>query len=108
MQNIATREHQSAQSLENISPTTMAMYIDDGNIWVSSSSLNTNAQILQVAYKAISKQLAKSGLSINTKKCELIHFTRRKRDTNEEPSIKIPNTQETTQPRFYLPCTSNG
>jgi retron-type reverse transcriptase len=36
MQNIATRECQSAQSIENISPTTMVMYIDDGNIWVSS------------------------------------------------------------------------
>jgi hypothetical protein len=74
----------------------MAMYIDDRNIWVSSSSLNTNIQILQVAYKAISKQLKRSGLSINTKKCELIHFTRHKYDTNEEPSIIIPNTQGTT------------
>jgi hypothetical protein len=95
MQDIATREHQCARSLEKISPTTMAMYIDDGNIWVSSTSLNTNIKILQVAYKAISKQLAKSGLSIDTNKCELIHFTRRKRDTNVEPSIKIPNPQET-------------
>jgi hypothetical protein len=73
----------------------MAMYIDDRNIWVSSSSLNTNIQILQVAYKAVSKQLTKSKLSIDTKKCKLIHFTRHKRDTNEEPSIKIPNTQGT-------------
>jgi hypothetical protein len=32
MQNIATREHQSTQSTENISPTTMVMYIEDGNI----------------------------------------------------------------------------
>jgi hypothetical protein len=78
MQNIATREHQSAHSLENISPTTMVMYIDDGNIWVSSLSLKTDAQILQAAYKAISKQLTKSGLAINTKKCKLIHFTRHK------------------------------
>jgi hypothetical protein len=95
MQNITTREHQCARSLEKISPTTMAMYIDDGNIWVSSTSLNTNIQILQVAYKAVSKQLAKSGLSIDTNKCKLIHFTRQKRDTNVEPSIKIPNTQGT-------------
>jgi hypothetical protein len=94
MQDIATREHQCARSIEKISPTAMAMYIDDGNIWVSSSSLNTNIKILQVAYKAVSKQLAKSGLSIDTNKCELIHFTRRKRDTNAEPSIKIPNPQE--------------
>jgi hypothetical protein len=93
MQNITTGEHQYTCSLENISPPTMAMYIDDGNIWVSSSSLNSNIQILQVAYKAVSKQLAKSGLSIDTKKCELIHFTRCKCNTNEELSIKIPNTQ---------------
>jgi hypothetical protein len=95
MQNIATREHQYTRSLENISPTTMAMYIDDGNIWVSSSSLSTNIQILQAAYKTVSKQLANSGLSIDTNKCELIHFTRRKHDRNEKPSIKIPNTQGT-------------
>jgi hypothetical protein len=89
------KEHQYTCSLENISPTTMAMYIDDGNIWVSSSSLNTNVQILQAAYKTVNKQLANSGLSIDTNKCELIHFTRRKRDRNEKPSIKIPNTQGT-------------
>jgi hypothetical protein len=51
-------------------------------------------QILQAAYKAISKKLAKSGLAIDTKKCKLIHFTRRKCDANERPSINIPNTQE--------------
>jgi hypothetical protein len=64
MQNIATREHQSAQSIENISLTTMVMYIDNGNIWVSSLSLKTITQILQAAHKAISKKLAKSGLAI--------------------------------------------
>jgi hypothetical protein len=71
----------------------MVMYINDGNIWVSSSSLKTNTQILQAAYKAVSNQLAKSGLSINIKKCELIHFTRCKSDTNDLPPIKISNTQ---------------
>jgi hypothetical protein len=95
MQNIATKERQSSQSIEKISPTTMVMYIDDGNIWVSSTSLKTNSQILQAAYKTISKQLAKTGLAIDTNKCELIHFTRRKRDINENPSINIPNTQGT-------------
>jgi hypothetical protein len=34
-------------------------------------------------------------LSIDTNKCELIHFTRHKRDRNEKLSIKIPNTQGT-------------
>jgi hypothetical protein len=94
IQNIATREHQFACLLENISSTTMVMYIDDGNIWVSSSSLKTNMQILQVVYKAISKKLTKSGLAINTKKCELIHFTRYKCNTNETPSINIPKPRK--------------
>jgi hypothetical protein len=49
----------------------------------------------QVAYKAVSKQLAKSGLAIDTKKCKLIHFTRCKCNTNKKPSINIPNTQGT-------------
>jgi di/tripeptidase len=80
----------------------MVMYIDDGNIWVSSSSLKTNTQILQAAYKAISQKLTKSGLAIDTKKCKLIHFTRCKRDTNEKPLINIPNTQETNTTTILL------
>jgi hypothetical protein len=104
MQNITTRERQSARSLENISPTTMVMYIDDRNVWVSSSSLKNNMQILQAAYKAVSKKLAKSGLAIDTKKCKLIHFTRHKRDNNKKPSINIPNTQETNTTTILHVC----
>jgi hypothetical protein len=72
----------------------MVMYIDDRNIWVSSSSLRTNTQILQAVYKSISNQLTKSELSINVKKYELIYFTRHKCDANDRPSITITNTQE--------------
>jgi hypothetical protein len=69
----------------------MVMYIDDGNLWISSYSLLTNTCILQAAYYTIKNQLAKAGLSLDVKKCELIHFTKLKKDTDNLPSITIPN-----------------
>jgi retron-type reverse transcriptase len=56
MQNIATREHQSDRSLENISPTTMMMYINDRNIWVSSSHL----KLIHKSYRQRTKLSAKN------------------------------------------------
>jgi hypothetical protein len=44
--------------------------------------------ILQAAYHTLKNQLGKS---LDVKKCELIHFTKRKKDTNNLPSITIPN-----------------
>jgi hypothetical protein len=69
-------------------------YIDNGKIWVSSLSLSTNTLILQAAYKTVRNWLTKNGHSIDTKKCELIYFTRRKKDQNNLPSIFIPNESE--------------
>jgi hypothetical protein len=56
MQEIAFKERQTGRSLENITPSTMVMYIDDGNIWVLSFSVLTNTRILQAAYYAIKNQ----------------------------------------------------
>jgi hypothetical protein len=94
MHKIAKKEHKANRTIDKITPTTMVMYIDDGNIWVSSLSLNTNTLILQAAYKTVRNWLTKNGLSIDTKKCELIHFTRHKKDQNNLPSISIPNESE--------------
>jgi hypothetical protein len=94
MHKIVKKERKANHTIDKITPTTMVMYIDDGNIWVSSLSLNTNTLILQAAYKTVRNWLTKNGLSIDTKKCELIHFTRRKKDQNNLPSISIPNESE--------------
>jgi hypothetical protein len=91
MHKIAKKECKANRTIDKITPTTMVMYIDNGNIWVSSLLLNTNTCILQAAYKTVRNWLTKDGLSIDTKKCELIHFTRRKKDQNALPSISIPN-----------------
>jgi hypothetical protein len=53
MQEITFKERQIGCSLENITPSTMVMYTDDSNIWVSSFSLLTNTHILQAAYYAM-------------------------------------------------------
>jgi hypothetical protein len=65
MQNVISREQQMGPTLDKITPTTMVMYIDDGNIWVSSDSLITNTHILQAAYNVVSRQLTKSRRSID-------------------------------------------
>jgi hypothetical protein len=69
MHKIAKKECKANRTLDKITPTTMVMYIDDGNIWVSSLSLSTNTHILQAAYKTVRNWLTKNGLSIDTKKC---------------------------------------
>jgi hypothetical protein len=74
---------------------------DAGNIWVSSLSLNTNIYILQAAYKAVRKRLTENGLSVDIKKCELIHFTKQKQDLNNLPSISIPS--ETAENMITIP-----
>jgi retron-type reverse transcriptase len=80
MHKIAKKEHKANRTIDKITPMTMVMYIDDGNIWVSSLSLSANTHILQAAYKTVRNWLTKNGLSIDIKKCKLIHFTRRKKD----------------------------
>jgi ribonuclease HI len=96
MEHIAQLErHPNAPTPNHLSPTTLAMYVDDSNIWVSSDSLDTNIKILQSAYTAIGKRLRAAGLCTDVAKCELIHFTRRHRDRNHLPSITIPKDNGT-------------
>jgi hypothetical protein len=57
--------------------------------------------ILQTAYKTVRKWLTENRLSIDIKKCELIHFTRQKKDLNNLPSISIPN--ETGENTITIP-----
>jgi hypothetical protein len=88
MHKIAKKEHKANRTLEKITPTTMVMYIDNGNIWVSSLSLNTNTHILQAAYKTVRNWLTKNGLSIDVKKMRInpLHKTEKR---PKPPTIDI-------------------
>ena len=84
-------------------PTTLLMYVDDGKIYVSSDSLETNIWILQRAYARTETWLESVGLSIDKSKRELMHYTRRKKDNC--PAIRLQNadgTVSTIVPGSYV------
>lgn len=64
-------------------------YVDDGLTYVASLSLYTNTMTLQGLWKeVISPWLAEHGLAADPAKCELMHFTTRRRD-KELPTIRL-------------------
>ena len=58
----------------------LLMYVDDGKLYVSSSSLEMNVEKLKEAYNKAEKWLKSAGLSPDYAKRELMHYTRRKND----------------------------
>lgn len=62
-------------------PTALLGYIDDGNIYTSSISLDLNVAILKDSFYMISHILEGLGLTIDLSKSELIHFSRRHKET---------------------------
>jgi hypothetical protein len=61
------------------SPVNVIMYVDDGKIYVSSKSLETNIIILKLAYKKVEEWLFSAGLAPDLGKRELMHYARRKK-----------------------------
>ena len=59
------------------SPVNIIMYVDDGKIYVSSTSLHTNIILLQLAYKEVEIWLLKAGLAPDLSERELMHYSRR-------------------------------
>jgi ribonuclease HI len=57
--------------------TSVIMYVDDGKIYVSSKSLETNVILLKLAYKEVEEWLATAGLSADVTKREIMHYSRR-------------------------------
>ena len=57
------------------SDTGILMYIDDGKLTVSSTSITTNNILLAKAYKAVDQWLWKAGLAPDQNKRELMHYT---------------------------------
>jgi ribonuclease HI len=62
------------------------MYVDDGKLYVSSESLETNTSLLRAAYYKTETWLQKAGLSSDVTKREIMHYSRRRGD-NSSPSI---------------------
>lgn len=67
--------------------TTLFMYIDNGLLFVSSDSLDTNICLLKTAYQKAATWLRKVGLALDLVKRELMHYTQKKRDGS--PAIQI-------------------
>jgi retron-type reverse transcriptase len=57
-------------------PINMIMYVDDGKIYVSSNSLETNTIILKLAYLEVETWLKSTGLALDLTKRELMHYSR--------------------------------
>ncbi|KAJ3516558.1 hypothetical protein NMY22_g14182 [Coprinellus aureogranulatus] len=68
----------------------LMMYVDDGNLYVSSPSLDTNIFLLQEAYRQVHTWLLAAGLSADPVKRELMHYCkpRSKKFTNA-PHIQL-------------------
>jgi hypothetical protein len=61
------------------SPVNIIMYVDDGKIYVSSTSLQTNVILLKLAYSEVEAWLKSAGLAPDLAKREIMHYSRRKK-----------------------------
>ena len=53
------------------------MYVEDGKIYVSSNSLETNVILVKLAYLEVEKWLTSAGLAADVAKREIMHYSRR-------------------------------
>ncbi|KAF5377839.1 hypothetical protein D9615_006682 [Tricholomella constricta] len=74
--------------------TNLDMYIDDGNIRISSYSLDTNVIMLRSSFITVNDWLTNVGLSTAAEKTELMHHSWR-RDKGHSPNIKLPTANGT-------------
>ena len=72
---LATRYVHRAPTGTKLTPTTLASYIDDVNLYTSSTSLLQNVIALRRDFMTVLYILIGLGLSIDFIKCELTHFT---------------------------------
>ena len=54
----------------------MIMFIDDGKIYVSSKALEMNVILIKLAYQEVERWLTSAGLSADTDKREVMHYSR--------------------------------
>ena len=68
--------------------THIFIYVDDGTLVTSSTSLTTNCKVLKRAYEITEEWLRSAGLSSDVSKRELMHYSNRKKD-NSNPAITV-------------------
>ena len=85
---LATRYVHRAPPTAKLTPTTLVGYIDDVNIYTSSTSLLQNIATLRADFVTILHILHGLGLSIDFIKCALAHFTRK--HNIDFPDITLP------------------
>ena len=78
------------------SPVSIIMYVDDGKIYVSSTSLYTNTILLSSAYKEVEAWLKSAGLAPDLTKREIMHYSRRRR-YDCSPPITLQDYDGTTR-----------
>nr|VWO98329.1 Phosducin domain-containing protein [Ganoderma boninense] len=65
------------------------MYVDDGNIMVTSPSIHSNLRLIAILYDIVTTTLHRSGLVLEHEKTEAIHFVHTANST-ERQLIKTP------------------
>ncbi|TFY57753.1 hypothetical protein EVJ58_g6828 [Rhodofomes roseus] len=68
----------------------LLMFVDDGKLYVSSASLDTNVRMLKIAYTVVEEWLTGVGLSPDLVKRELMHYSKKRRVNGDSPSITLP------------------
>jgi len=76
--------------------TNLLMYVDDGKLYTSSKSLDTNITTLKTAYTKTETWLRSAGLSSDVSKREIMHYSRRRGD-NSSPSITLQDNDGITR-----------
>ena len=79
-------EHLKATKPTN---TGILMYVDDGKLTVSSTSIASNITLLAEAYKIVDQWLWKTGLTLDQDKREIMHYTRRKKCGDPTTHIEL-------------------
>ena len=74
----------------------MLMYVDDGKIYVSSTSLYTNVILLKLAYEEVAAWLTSAGLAPDLNKREIMHYSRR-RKYDCSPPITLQDSDSSTK-----------
>ena len=78
------------------SPINVIMYVDDGKIYVSSTSLYTNVTLLKLAYEEVATWLNSAGLAPDLNKREIMHYSRR-RKYDCSPPITLQDSANSTK-----------
>lgn len=72
--------------------TRLSMYADDGNIYVSSSSMEINCQILTAEHNLVDEWLRRNGLHCDMGSQELVHYTKSRQPLSSQPFIRLGST----------------